>query len=495
MPAEPAKGYNWFELIVEGSRDAIVLSDQDQRVIVVNRSAEILFGYSRSELLGQSSEILFPERDRADYREHAQFRTVPSARPFGEGRELFGLRKDGTEFPLEITLSPIETPVGWISLASMGDISERRRYEERADAVAALVESADDAIVTKNLHGIVLSWNPGAERLLGYSAGEMIGQPVTKMIPDDRQEEEAGIIERISNGQRVSNFETIRRTRDGKDIDVSLTISPVRDRFGRVVGASKIMRDITLRKRAEFELRRSNAKLEQTNADLNDFVYTASHDLRAPLTGIATVAQWILQDDATLTIETRDRLALIGRRIDRMKRLLSDIRDYARTGEIDETPGAPLSAAALVNEVVAVSHIPPGFSVTCDPSLATVQVHRRPLEQVLHNLINNAIKHHDRDTGSVTVSVKVNGPWLRFSVIDDGPGIPAEYRKVIFEMFQTLKPRDEKEGSGMGLALVRKLVGSMGGTCAVEPVGERGSLFWFEWPLSGQAVRDGYELF
>jgi PAS domain S-box-containing protein len=370
------------------------------------------------------------------------------------------------------------------------DITERKRAEEVQQRITALVEFADDAIVTKGLDGVVRSWNPAAERLLGYRAEEIIGQPVTRLLPEDRQEEETMILDRLRRGERISHFETIRRRKDGSLVQVSLSISPIRDHAGIIVAASKIMRDITERKRAEDELRRSNAELQQRNKELDDFVYTASHDLRAPLTAVSKVAQWILDDDGALTAESRARLALIQGRIERMKLLLNDIRDYTRAGKFSEPSGPPLSASALVADVAATSYVPTGFSIRCDPSLEAVQVSRVPLEQVLHNLIGNAIKHHDRGTGIVTVSVESSGPRLRFSVIDNGPGIPEEYRDVIFEMFKTLKPRDAIEGSGMGLALVRKIVGRMGGKCGIEAAIGRGAKFWFDWPKSGQPVRE-----
>ena len=262
--------------------------------------------------------------------------------------------------------------------------------------MAALVASADDAIVAKSLDGIIRSWNPGAERLLGYSAKEIVGQPVTRLLPEERLNEETMILGRIGRGERVEQFETVRRKKDGSLVEVSLTISPIRDANGAIVGASKIMRDITERKRSEGELRRSNAELAQRNTELDSFVYTASHDLRAPLTGISSIVQWIIEDDRALAEESRGRLGLIQGRIDRMKQLLADIRDYARSDREPIPSGTPVSAAALLANVVALAHVPPGFSIRADSSLQQVQVHRVPLEQVLHNLIGNAIKHHDR---------------------------------------------------------------------------------------------------
>lgn len=487
MSFDGIRNSDWFELIVEGVPVALLMADQQQRISLVNRNTEILFGYSRAELIGEPLEILIPQRFRGQHAAQVSvYLETPTARRMGAARELFGRRKDATEMPIEIGLSPIRTAEGTFTLASIIDISERKRAQEVRQQMAALVESADDAIVAKNLDGIIVSWNPGAERLLGYSAEEIIGQPVTRLLPEDRVEEEAMILGRIRRGERVAQFETIRRKNDGSMVAVSLTISPIRDSDGRIVGASKIMRDITERKRSEMALRRSNAELAQMNADLDNFVYTASHDLRAPLTGIGSIVQWILEDDRALAEESRGRLGLILARIERLKQLLADIRDYARNDRHAVHAGAPVSAATLVANVAATAHVPPGFSIRVDPSLELVQVQRVPLEQVLHNLISNAIKHHDRPGGTVTVAVQNQAPWLRFSVIDDGPGVPEEYRESIFEMFRTLKPRDQVEGSGMGLALVRKIVGRMGGRCGVDPTAKRGSNFWFEWPPIGR---------
>jgi PAS domain S-box-containing protein len=480
-----------FRLAVEAAPNAMLMIGKNRRITLVNRNAEDLFGYSRAELIGEPMDVLVPRRLRAGHPGHvANFFADPKTRSMGAGRELFGQRKDGTEVPLEIGLNPIQTPDGLLTLASIIDITARKRAEEVEQRMSALVESADDAILTKGLDGIIRSWNPGAERLLGYRAEDMIGQSVTRLLPADRQDEESMILSQIQKGHRVANFETVRRKSDGTQVEVSLTISPIRDRLGSVIGASKIMRDITQRKRTEEELRRSNGELEKINAELDEFVYTASHDLRAPLTGVATVAQWILTDDNSLSAESRERLTLIQGRVERMKRLLNDIRDYARTGRYAQTSGPVLTAAALVADVVATAHVPPGFSVRSDPRLADIRVDRVPLEQVFHNLINNAIKHHDRPAGTVTVSVVANGPMLRFSVVDDGPGIPAEYCETVFEMFKTLKPKDQVEGSGMGLALVRRVVGRLGGSCGLGPVdGGRGAHVWFDWPLSGQIGR------
>ena len=246
----------WFRLIVEAVPNAIIIVDRDRTITLVNCATEALFGYERTELMGQVVETLIPARFRADHPDDvAQFLADPQTRPMGVGRDLFGRRKDGSEMPIEIGLNPIETPDGPCTLASIIDLSDRKRAIETEQRMAALVESANDAIVTKDLTGIIRSWNPGAERLLGYPADDIIGESVTRLLPEDRQGEETMLLERIRNGQRVSNFESVRRRRDGSLVEVSLTISPVRDLRGRVVGASKIIRDISERKQFETRFR------------------------------------------------------------------------------------------------------------------------------------------------------------------------------------------------------------------------------------------------
>jgi PAS domain S-box-containing protein len=489
---ERTSGDGWFHLIIEGMPNAMLVTGRDGSVVLVNRRAEDMFGYTRSELLGHPLDIVIPDRYRASHAALvAEVLSDPIARGTRSHRPVVGLRKDGREIPIEVGISTIASPDGPLTLASIIDLTARTKAEETEQEMAALVLSAEDAIITKGLDGIIHSWNPGAERLLGYRSDEMIGQSILQLIPVDRRSEEAMILEQVKSGQRVAHFETVRRRKDGAGVAVSLTVSPVLDREGRVVGASKIMRDITERKRAEAALQRSYMELAAMNKELDEFVYTASHDLRSPLIAVSRLATWTLNDDKTLGTETRQRLGMIQGRIQRMSRLLDDIRDYARAGRYAEPLGPRLSAAVLVADVSATTDIPTGFKVQIDPSLEDIEITRVPLEQVLLNLIANAIKHHDRSTGTIVVSAVDRDPrFHRFFVRDDGPGIPWNYRDTVFEMFSTLRPRDAVEGSGMGLALVRKIVTRFGGHCGVTENDARGACVWFDWPtLPSEAAR------
>ncbi len=237
-----------FRLAVEGAPNGMVLADGDGRIVLVNTQTEKLFCYSRDELIGKELEVLLPERFRS---RHPGLRSIYTSRPapraMGAGRDLFARRKDGAEVPVEIGLNPIMTDEGMLVLAAIVDITERKKAEERQSRLASIVDASRDAILSKSLDGIVTSWNPGAEALFGYSAPEMIGQPIQRIIPIERVAEENDVLDRLKAGQSVEHFETERITKQGEPIPVSITISPIKDTAGRITGASSVLRDITER--------------------------------------------------------------------------------------------------------------------------------------------------------------------------------------------------------------------------------------------------------
>ena len=244
--AKPGGLEERFRLLLEAAPDAIVVTKQDGRIVLVNTQTERLFGYPREELLGQKVEVLLPQRVRRRHtKNRAAYFSHPSVRPMGTGLELYARRKDGTEFPVDVSLSPLETGGETLVSGFIRDITERKRSEELVSHLAAIVQTSDDAIIGKSLDGTILSWNPGAERLYGYKAEEVIGRPMALLVPPDRTDEFARIMKGLRHGKHIEHYETTRLHKDGHRIEISVTISPVKDRAGAVVGASVIARDIT----------------------------------------------------------------------------------------------------------------------------------------------------------------------------------------------------------------------------------------------------------
>jgi PAS domain S-box-containing protein len=482
-----------FRLVVEAAPNAMIMADKNGRITLVNRNAETLFGYSRAELLDQQLEILIPVRFRDRHPIFvSDYFAAPKARSMGTGRDLFGLRKDGTEVPIEIGLNPIEASGGWFTLASIIDITERRRAEEVQQLMASLIESADDAIVTKNLDGVIRSWNPGAERLLGYSAADIIGQSLQQLIPDDHQDEERMILDGIRDGKRFAHFETVRRRNDGSLVDVSLTISPIYNRAGMVVGGSTIMRDITERKRTEQALQESElrfrATLEQRVADrtseLEAFSYTVSHDLRAPLRHLHGYVELLTQETAAspLPEAARRYIQTITDVSSEMGQLIDDLLAFSRMGNVDlrQTRVRP-------NELVRES-IDSLRMATRDrniewqiASLPEVLGDTATLKQVFLNLIGNAIKYtRPRDPAHIEIGCfgEENGRLILF-VRDNGVGFEMQYAHKLFGVFQRLHRAKDFEGTGIGLAIVRRIVARHEGRVWAEGVANKGATFYF----------------
>jgi PAS domain S-box-containing protein len=356
--------------------------------------------------------------------------------------------------------------------------------------LAAIVESSDDAIISKDLSGVIQSWNGGAQRLFGYAAEEVIGKPITIIIPAERLQEEPEILSRLQRGERVDHFETIRKSKSGSLLNISLTVSPVKDATGRVIGASKVARDITERKRQEQELRAANAAVMRSNADLQQFAYSASHDLQEPLRMVATYSELLKEEFGGKLGETGEAyLAHTVRGVERMERLLSDLRAYVHVSASGQEPTEDIDSGAAVDRALTTleAAIRENEASITRTSLPAVRIYQFELELLFQNLIGNAILYRRSDPPQIDIMARREGTNWLYSVRDNGIGIEPEYQEQVFGMFKRLHNSGEYPGSGMGLAICQRIVERAGGKIWVESDPGRGSTFFFTIPVCEQA--------
>lgn len=357
--------------------------------------------------------------------------------------------------------------------------------------LAAIIESSDDAIISKDLNGTIVSWNAGAQRMFGYSAGEAIGQSILILAVPNRASEMPEILERISRGERIDPFETERRRKDGRIINVSVTVSPILTADGVIIGASKIARDITQRKRAEVALQAANAALKRINDDLKEFAYAASHDLQEPLRVVGIYSQLLLSRyNENFDPDAAELLGFIRTGATRMQTLVSDLSEFTQAGDTLDDPLESVDCERVLE--LSLKALPEYIAVI--PSalqhsfLPTVIAHEEPLVSLFRHLIGNALKYRRPDIApQVHISADTKGEDWIFTFRDNGIGINPAYHKTIFGVFKRLH-RDEYPGTGIGLSICSRVVERYGGSIWVESEAGQGSTFCFSLPVSGPMV-------
>ena len=356
--------------------------------------------------------------------------------------------------------------------------------------LAAIVDSSEDAIVSKNLKAIVTSWNPAAERIFGYTAEEMVGQSITRLLPPDRLGEEAQILARLQRGERVEHFETVRMCKDGRLIHVSLSISPIKDEAGVVVGASKIARDITESKKAQASLAAAHEELKRADRMKTEFISMLSHELRTPLTAIIGWIQILKQGPSPE--ELAEGLQIIDRNVRAQSEMINDLLDMSRieSGKLTldvqalnlpAVVGAALDAVRLASEAKGIR-----LSSTCATIDDVVMGDRQRVQQIVWNLLSNAIKFTPKG-GSVQTTVQRVDSHVEITVSDTGAGFPPEFQERIFDRFTQADAAITRQhsGLGLGLAIVKQLTELHGGTVRAYSAGEGlGATFVVHLPLS-----------
>jgi PAS domain S-box-containing protein len=480
--------------LLEAAPDAMVVVNWEGEIVLLNIRAEQQFGYLRDELLGQKVKTIIPEgfaeRLIADgLRSPAE----ALAQQIGTGIELLGRRKNGSDFPIEIMLSPLDSAEGILVTAAIRDITTRKTAEKQLAQTEAryrgLLEAAPDAMVVVNQDGEIVLLNIRAEQQFGYSRDELLGQKVTAIIPD-------GFAERlIADGLRSAaealaqqigtGIELHGRRKNGSDFPIEIMLSPLDSADGILVTAA--IRDITLRKKVEAHSR----ELSRSNEELEQFAYIASHDLQEPLRMVVSYTQLLAKRyKGKLDADADEFIGFAVDGASRMQRLIRDLLAYSHVGtkgiELISISSEHALQQALANLRDAIE--PCGVQVTHDP-IPFVLADETQLVQLFQNLIGNAIKYQASGVPLVHVSAvrSGGGRWV-FSVQDNGLGIDPQYFEKIFGMFQRLHRRDEFAGTGIGLAICKKIVERHGGTISVESKPGQGSTFRFS--LEGSEGED-----
>jgi PAS domain S-box-containing protein len=477
--------------LVESSDDAIISKTLSGVITSWNRAAEKTFGYATQEAIGENISLIVPP-DKMD-----EERAVLEQIRRGERTEHFEttrVTKDGSIIDVSLTISPIVDERGVLGASTIArDISERKRVDLERGRLAAIVDSSDDAIVGKTLDGIITSWNGAAEKIFGYLADETIGKSITMIIPPERLSEEDFVLSQVRQGNRLHHFETVRVRKDGTRIEVSLTVSPIRDPNGKIIGTSKIARDITNRKLVERERAALLREAQEANHAKDAFLAMLGHELRNPLAAIANAVQLLDAVGSSDAADVRAR-SVLGRQTQHLSRLVDDLLDVGRV--LANKVILQLSmldvGSAVSSHVETLKISPRGAShhILCDIDSVWATVDPVRLEQIVTNLVDNACKYSPSGT-TIQVSVRREGNDAVISVEDQGMGIAAELLPQIFELFvQGPRGLDRSQGGlGIGLTLVKRLTELHGGNVEARSAGNRkGSHFLVRIPAQDAPI-------
>ncbi len=509
QPADPRMQATLNELRdIKAALDAhsiVAITDAKGDITYINDKFCEISKYSRAELLGQNHRII-----NSGYHSKAFFtklwRTIARGKVWHG--EIKNRAKDGSFYWVDTTIFPFlneaEKPVQYIAIRT--DITARKRNEEQMAQLAAIVASSNDAIIGKTVEGVITSWNRGAEQLFGYSAQEAIGRSIDLLIPLERRDEESRIRENIIRGKPVEHYETIRLHKLGHRLDVSLTISPIRDATGKVVGGSKIARDITERKRAEEELAELARNVAEKNKELETIVYIASHDLRSPLVnvqGFSNELAWACQRVREVLVRTPgdlvdkkellsllsedapEALSFIQAGVSKMDKLLTGFLRFSRLGRAALTI-QPLDMNSMLREIART------MEFQSKQASASIEIGQLPpclgdaiqVNQVFSNLLDNALKYLDpARPGRIRISGRIKDGRSTYAVEDNGIGIAAEHQSKVFEIFHRLNP-SVGTGEGLGLTIAQRILERQNGKLWVESSRSKGSTFLVSLPAT-----------
>ena len=496
-----------FGVTLRSIGDAVITTNNEARITYINGVAESLTGWSHEDALGQPLDRVFRIVNEASRQpvDNPALRALRQGVVVGLANHTILIKKDGSECPIDDSAAPIRNEQGHVSgcVLIFRDVTAQRLVEREkanqlltAQLLASIVESSNDAIISKSLDGIIQSWNAAAERLFGYTSEQAVGRHISLVIPPERLNEEEQIIASLKEGKRIEHYETERVCSNGERITTSLTISPIKDDSGRVIGASKIARDVTERKRMEDDLRRLAADLSAADRRKNEFLATLAHELRNPLAPMSNMLEVLKRSNGDAEILKRAH-DTIGRQLAQMVRLVDDLLDLNRiTHDRLELRRSEVELSSVIQQAVEVARPlidEAGQSLIVDLPSEPIYLNadRARLAQLFGNLLNNSSKYTGPE-GTISLTAKRIDGEVLVAVKDNGAGIPQDKLDSIFDMFMQVDRTSEQSqaGLGIGLTLVKRLTEMHGGSIEARSAGEgKGSEFVVRLPvLSKPAV-------
>jgi len=453
----------------------LVVSRTPPRIVYANIALERMLGYEPGALVGQPLDALLPEAARPHHDGWmAAFFADPRQRRMGAGRELFAQHRDGHAVPVEIALAPMQLEGQLCAAAYISDLSLRRQMQRQFEQIFAAMPQG---LLIVDEQGLIRLSNPALDAQFGYAAGDLLGQPLEVLLP---QRYRAGHVQHRDGYARQPTQRWMGAGRDltalhksGQEFPVEIALAMLDMHEGR--HALAMVSDISLRKKAE-------AALQQTNAQLEEFTYVASHDLRSPLRGIGDLLSWIREDlpEQAMTPAVLQNFERISTRIERAERMIDDLLDYARAGQRDQRLET-VDPHLLIEEVLSLVHIPPEFQVAVDIQGQPFTTPRVPLSLSLRNLVSNAVKHHGGPQGRIHIQMREEGRFNVFTIEDDGQGIPEGADERIFKLFH--RANTTTAGHGVGLAVTRRMINAHGGAIVTSRQGQLGgACFRVHWP-------------